>query len=183
MGLVAIGLRVLTVGLLGGGVRRVVLVRLPEAPLPAGPQGCASEARRPSRACSRPRTNGLRLAAWPAWRHALASPAGCCATCPPTVQDVGTAVVLALTHAPQMVQDAGRVRAARRLRGHSPRGLRSIARLAVPVMAAALPFAGPGRLDGVARVRSAAHRTDASRRGASAMTLGGLLGIFGSIGL
>ena len=70
------------------------------------------------------------------------------------------------------------MRAARRLRGHSTRGLRSIARLAVPVMAGALDRS----LDLAASMESrgygrAVHRTDASRRGASAMTLVGLLGI------
>ena len=125
--------------------------------------------------------DGLRLAAILAClgaANALASPRRLLRYVPATLYDVGTAVVVALTYAPQMVQDAGRVRAARRLRGHSTRGLRSIARLAVPVMAGALDRS----LDLAASMESrgygrAVHRTDASRRGASAMTLGGLLGI------
>ncbi len=182
VGLVAIGLRVLTAGLLGGGVTgRVVLVRLPEVPLPAWTAGVRLGGPVTLEGLLAAAYDGLRLAAILAClgaANALASPRRLLRYVPATLYDVGTAVVVALTYAPQMVQDAGRVRAARRLRGHSTRGLRSIARLAVPVMAGALDRS----LDLAASMESrgygrAVHRTDASRRGASAMTLAGLLGI------
>ena len=182
IGLVAIGLRVLTAGLLGGGVTgRVVLVRLPEVPLPAWTAGVRLGGPVTLEGLLAAAYDGLRLAAILAClgaANALASPRRLLRYVPATLYDVGTAVVVALTYAPQMVQDAGRVRAARRLRGHSTRGLRSIARLAVPVMAGALDRS----LDLAASMESrgygrAVHRTDASRRGASAMTLAGLLGI------
>jgi energy-coupling factor transport system permease protein len=182
IGLVAIGLRVLTAGLLGGGVTgRVVLVRLPEVPLPAWTAGVRLGGPVTLEGLLAAAYDGLRLAAILAClgaANALASPRRLLRYVPATLYDVGTAVVVALTYAPQMVQDAGRVRAARRLRGHSTRGLRSIARLAVPVMAGALDrsleLAASMESRGYGR---AVHRTDASRRGASAMTLAGLLGI------
>jgi energy-coupling factor transport system permease protein len=182
IGLVAIGLRVLTAGLLGGGVTgRVVLVRLPEVPLPAWTAGVRLGGPVTLEGLLAAAYDGLRLAAILAClgaAKALASPRRLLRYVPATLYDVGTAVVVALTYAPQMVQDAGRVRAARRLRGHSTRGLRSIARLAVPVMAGALDrsleLAASMESRGYGR---AVHRTDASRRGASAMTVAGLLGI------
>jgi energy-coupling factor transport system permease protein len=182
IGLVAIGLRVLTAGLLGGGVTgRVVLVRLPEVPLPAWTAGVRLGGPVTLEGLLAAAYDGLRLAAILAClgaANALASPRRLLRYVPATLYDVGTAVVVALTYAPQMVQDAGRVRAARRLRGHSTHGLRSIARLAVPVMAGALDRS----LDLAASMESrgygrAVHRTDASRRSASVMTLAGLLGI------
>ena len=178
IGLVAIGLRVVTAGLLGGGVTgRVVLVRLPEVPLPAWTAGVRLGGPVTLEGLLAAAYDGLRLAAILAClgaANALASPRRLLRYVPATLYDVGTAVVVALTYAPQMVQDAGRVRAARRLRGHADRGLRSIARLAVPVMAGALDRS----LDLAASMESrgygrAVHRTDASRRGASAMTLEG----------
>ncbi len=47
-------------------------------------------------------------------------------------------MVVALTFAPQMVEDAARVRVARRLRGHTGRGIRELGRLAVPVLVGSL---------------------------------------------
>ena len=122
IGLVAIGLRVVTAGLLGGGVDRA---------RGAGPAARGAAARRGPRACAwaAPVTlegllaaayDGLRLAAILAClgaANALASPRRLLRYVPATLYDVGTAVVVALTFAPQMVQDAARVRAARRLRG------------------------------------------------------------------
>ena len=46
----------------------------------------------------------------------------------------GVACVIALTFAPQLVTDAARVRAAHRLRGRNGTGLRSLRRLAMPVL-------------------------------------------------
>lgn len=186
IGLVAIGLRVVTAGLLGGGVSgRVVLVRLPEVPLPAWTAGVRLGGPVTLEGLLAAAYDGLRLAAILAClgaTNALASPRRLLRYVPATLYDVGTAVVVALTYAPQMVQDARRVRAARRLRGHSSRGLRSIARLAVPVMAGALDRS----LDLAASMESrgygrAVRRTPGSRRRASTMTLVGLLGILAGL--
>ena len=187
IGLVAIGLRVVTAGPARrrASPARVVLVRLPEVPLPAWAAGVRLGGPVTLEGLLAAAYDGLRLAAILAClgaANALASPRRLLRYVPATLYDVGTAVVVALTFAPQMVQDAGRVRAARRLRGHSTRGLRSIARLAVPVLAGALDRS----LDLAASMESrgygrAVHRTDASRRGASALALGGLLGVLAGL--
>ncbi|WP_152187110.1 energy-coupling factor transporter transmembrane component T, partial [Segeticoccus rhizosphaerae] len=124
---------------------------------------------------------GLRLAAILAClgaANALASPRRLLRYVPATLYDVGTAVVVGLTYAPQMVEDAGRVRAARRLRGHSGRGLRELAHLAVPVLEGALERS----LDLAASMESrgygrSVHRTARSRRAGSLLTMVGLLGV------
>ena len=186
IGLVAVGLRIVTAALLGGGISgRVVLFRLPEVPLPAWTAGVRLGGAVTLEGVLAAAYDGMRLAAILAClgaANALASPRRLLRYVPATLYDVGTAVVVALTYAPQMVEDAARVRAARRLRGHTGRGLREMARLAVPVLeggldrslalAASMESRGYGR---------AVHRTPGSRRRASALTLLGLLGVLAGL--
>ena len=186
IGLVAVGLRIVTAALLGGGVSgRVVLFRLPEVPLPAWTAGVRLGGAVTLEGVLAAAYDGMRLATILAClgaANALASPRRLLRYVPATLYDVGTAVVVALTYAPQMVEDAARVRAARRLRGHTGRGLREMARLAVPVLeggldrslalAASMESRGYGR---------AVHRTPGSRRRASALTLLGLLGVLAGL--
>jgi energy-coupling factor transport system permease protein len=83
-----------------------------------------------------------------------------------------------MTFAPQLVTDAARARAARRLRGQPDRGLRSVRATAVPVLegalerslalAAAMDSRGYGRLGSVTR---------RARLLTSGLVLGGLVGI------
>ena len=131
--------------------------------------------------------DGLRLATILAClgaANALASPRRLLRYVPATLYEMGTAVVVALTFAPQLVEDAGRVRAARRLRGHSARGLRAIARLAVPVMVGALDRS----LDLAASMESrgygrAVHRTTGParrrRRDHAGRAAGVVVGLYG----
>jgi energy-coupling factor transport system permease protein len=56
---------------------------------------------------------------------------------PAALYEIGIAAVIALTFAPQLVTDAGRVRSAAKLRG-SRRGLRQFGRLAMPIVEGAL---------------------------------------------
>jgi len=56
---------------------------------------------------------------------------------PAALYEIGIASVIALTFAPQLVIDAGRVRAAARLRG-SRRGVRRFGRLSMPILEGAL---------------------------------------------
>ncbi len=104
---------------------------------------------------------------------------------PGALYEVGVASVIALTFAPQLVTDASRVRQAHRLRGRRTRGLRSMRRLAMPVLegalersvelAAAMDSRGYGRTTDTDRV---------SRRATGVLVLGGLLGIcIGGYGL
>ena len=97
---------------------------------------------------------------------------------PAALYEVGVAVVVAMTLAPQMVTDVGRVRATRRLRGRPDRGVRALRGVAVPVLegaldrsltlAAAMDSRGYGRTAGVSA------RT---RRLTSALVLAGLVGV------
>ena len=182
LGLVAIGVRVLLTAVLGNGIQgRIVLVRLPQVPLPEWAAGVRLGGPVTLESLVASAVDGLRLAATLAClgaANALASPKRLLRYLPATLYDIGTAVVVALTYAPQMVVHARRVRAARRLRGHSGRGLLELGRLAAPVLegslerslelAASMESRGYGR----APVRSAR-----GRRLASGLTLLGLVGV------
>jgi energy-coupling factor transport system permease protein len=125
---------------------------------------------------------GLRLAAILACvgaASALVSPYRMLRCVPGALYEVAVAVTVALTFTPSVVSSIGRVREARRLRGRSTRGLRGLRGIAVPVLsgalersielAASMDSRGFGRLaEGVSSRR---------RRGASALSLTGLVGM------
>lgn len=142
IGLFAIALRVVLTIVLGNGVPgQVVLVDLPQVRLPSWFAGLRLGGAVTLESVVAAAIDGLRLATTLAClgaANALASPRRLLRYAPATLYDIGTAVVVALTFAPALVDLAGRVRAARRLRGHSGRGLRELARLAVPVLEGAL---------------------------------------------
>jgi energy-coupling factor transport system permease protein len=182
VGLVAIGLRVVMVALLGGGVTgRTVLFRLPEVPLPAWSGGLRLGGPVSVEGLLAAVYEGMRLAAILAClgaTNALASPRRLLRYVPATLYEVGTSVVVALTFAPQLVEDARRVRTARRLRGHTGRGVAEIARLVIPVLVGALErslsLAASMESRGYGR---AVHRTRGSTRLGGALTIVGLLGV------
>jgi energy-coupling factor transport system permease protein len=123
---------------------------------------------------------GLRLAAIIACigaANALANPKRLLRAVPGALHEVGTAVVIAVTVAPQLAESVQRVRRARVLRGEGGTGLRSVGRVALPVLqdtldrslllASAMDSRGYGR-----RV----EQTSLARRATGALTLLGLLG-------
>ncbi|MBO9523179.1 MAG: energy-coupling factor transporter transmembrane protein EcfT [Nocardioidaceae bacterium] len=182
IGLVAIGLRIVMVTLLGGGVTgRVVLVRLPEVPLPDWTSGVRIGGPVTLEGTLFAVYQGLQLATILACLgavNALASPRRLLRYVPATLYEIGTAVVVALTFAPQLVEDAQRVRTARRLRGHSSRSLAELGRIAVPVLVGALERS----LDLAASMESrgygrAVRRTARSTRLAGVLTLVGVGGV------
>jgi len=182
LGLVAILLRVGLVALLGSGVTgRTVLFRLPSVPLPDWMAGVRLGGPVSLEALVAAAAEGLRLAATLAClgaANALASPKRLLRYLPATLYDVGTAVVVALTYAPQLAGLAGRVRAARRLRGHSGHGVRELGRLVGPVLEGSLDRS----LDLAASMESRGYgrtpiRSASARRLASALTLTGLVGV------
>ena len=142
IGLVAIGIRVVLAILLGNGIPgSIVVLDLPRVALPEWFAGLRLGGQVTLEAVIAAAVDGLRLATTLACigaANALASPRRLLRHAPATLYDVGTALVVALTFAPQLVDLAGRVRAARRLRGHSGRGLRELALLVVPVLDGAL---------------------------------------------
>ncbi|MDV3297207.1 MAG: energy-coupling factor transporter transmembrane protein EcfT, partial [Brachybacterium paraconglomeratum] len=186
LGLVIIAFRLTITVLLGNGVHgSTVLLTIPRVPLPEWAAGIRIGGPVTAEALLYALYDSLRLAAILACvgaANALASPRRLLRYLPATLYDVGTAVVVGLTFAPQLLADARSVRAARTLRGHDGRGLREMARLVVPGLetaferslglAASMESRGYGRT-----VRS----TVASRRLASGLALGGLLGVLAGL--
>ncbi|WP_052466806.1 energy-coupling factor transporter transmembrane component T [Mobilicoccus massiliensis] len=110
--------------------------------------------------------------------NALAGPRRLLRHVPATLYDVGTALVVALSYAPELVDDASRVRAARMLRGHSGRGVRELGTMALPVVAGALErslhLAASMESRGYGR---AGHRGVRRQRRATAVGLVGVVGV------
>lgn len=117
--------------------------------------------------------------------NALADPKRLLAALPGTLQEIGTAIIVAISVAPQLAESVRRVHRARLLRGDGARGVRVVRRVAMPVLedtlersmalAASMDSRGYGRRD---------ETTPARHRLTGTLTLGGLLGIsVGSYGL
>jgi energy-coupling factor transport system permease protein len=181
IGLFAIALRVVLTIVLGNGVPgQVVVVDLPQVRLPSWFAGLRLGGAVTLESVVAAAIDGLRLATTLAClgaANALASPRRLLRYAPATLYDIGTAVVVALTFAPALVDLAGRVRAARRLRGHSGRGLRELARLAVPVLEGALDRS----LDLAASMESRGYGRTAVR-GRRDRSIGSVLALTGSAG-
>jgi energy-coupling factor transport system permease protein len=119
--------------------------------------------------------------------NALADPRRLLRTVPGALYEVGVSLVVALTYAPRLVEDASRVRAAQRLRGRTPGGLRGLARTAVPVLegalASSIDLAAAMDSRGFARAGDVPVRL---RRATAALVLTGLVGVgiglFGLLG-
>ena len=186
IGAVIIAFRLVMTGLLGNGiVGDTVLVTLPRIPLPEWAANVRLGGAVTLEALLYAAYDALRLAAILAClgaANALASPRRLLRYLPATLYDVGTAVVVGLTFAPQLLTDARDVRAARTLRGRDGRGLRETARLTVPVLetaferslglAASMESRGYGRA-----VRSSVS----SRRAATGLALTGLVGVLAGL--
>lgn len=124
---------------------------------------------------------GLRLATMIACVGAvnsLSAPSRLLRSVPAALYELGVAVVVALTFAPHLLDDARRVRAARRLRGHDDGRLQGFARAGGPVLdgglersiqlAAAMDSRGYGR---------AGSLTARDRHAQTALVLAGFLGV------
>ncbi len=179
--LVVVAVRVGLQVVFGAGIPGHVVVHLPELPLPGSLTGLRVGGDVTAEGVLAALYDGLRLAALLACigaANALASPSRLLRVLPAAVYEVGVAVTVALSFAPQLVVSVGRVRAARRLRGRPDRGLAGLRGMAVPVLeealerslslAAAMDARGFGRRAGVPR------RT---RRLTAALTVGGLLAV------
>ena len=186
IGAVIIAFRVVMTMLLGNGVYGdTVLFTLPRIPLPEWASGVRLGGPVTLESLVYAVCDGLRLAAVLAClgaANALASPRRLLRYLPTTLYDVGTAVVVGLTFAPQLLIDARAVRSARTLRGHEGTGLRETARLAVPVLETAfersLGLAASMESRGYGR---AVQGTSRDRRLASGLALVGLLGVVGGL--
>nr|WP_241266310.1 CbiQ family ECF transporter T component [Streptomyces boncukensis] len=182
LGLLVLGIRLVFAFLLGSPIPGThVLVTLPEVPLPEWAQGVRIGGRVTAEGLVFALYDGLKLAALlicVGAANALANPARLLKSLPGALYEAGVAVVVAMTFAPNLVADVQRLRAARRLRGRSDRGLRGLLQVGLPVLegalersvalAAAMDARGYGR---TARVPTAVRHTT------TALTLGGLLGV------
>ncbi len=180
-GLVIIALRVVFRVVFGGGDTGHILFTLPEVPLPKITTGIRLFGPVPAEQLLGGFYDGLRLATMLVClgaANALANPKRMLRAVPGALYELGTAVIVALSVAPQLVESVLRVRRAQRLRGGSRRGLKALRGIAIPVLvdamdrslrlAAAMDSRGYGRRAG-AGVRS--------RRYTAAMLIVGTIGV------
>ncbi len=141
VGLLAIAIRVALFALLGGEPGAHVLIRLPVLPLPSWMAGVRLGGPVTLEGVLASAYDGMRLGVifcCIGAANALTSPRRLLKSLPGALYEAGVAVTVALAVAPQAVAAVGRLRAARRLRGRSDRGLRRIRGLAIPVLEGAL---------------------------------------------
>ncbi|GAB3436442.1 energy-coupling factor transporter transmembrane component T family protein [Flindersiella endophytica] len=189
LGLLIIAIRIVFQTVFGAAVTgRTVLFTIPAVPLPEWSGGLRIGGPVTLEALAAAAYDGLKLATvlvCVGAANALANPKRLLQAMPGALYELGVAVVVAMTFAPQLVTDAGRARAARRLRGRSDRGLRALRSTAVPVLEGALErsVALAAAMDSRGYGRTAAVSVR-SRRVTGGLVLGGLLGVcVGTYGL
>ncbi|WP_328317229.1 energy-coupling factor transporter transmembrane component T [Streptomyces sp. NBC_00388] len=182
LGLFVIGIRLVFSVVLGSPVPGShPLFTLPELPLPHWAQGVRIGGRVTAEQLVFALYDGAKLATLlicVGAANALANPARLLKSLPGALYEVGVAVVVAMTFAPNMVADVVRLRTARRLRGRPTGGVKAVLQIGLPVLegalersvavAASMDARGYGR---TARVPRAVRHTT------TALTLGGLLGV------
>lgn len=179
LGAVIIAMRLLLHVAVGFKYGEHVLIRLPQVPLPAWAAGIEVGGTVYLEGLLGAFYEGLRLATLIACigaANALANPKRLLRALPGALHEIGVAVVVSLTVAPQLADSVHRVRRARRLRGDTVRGVRSVGRIALPVLqdaldrsillAAAMDSRGYGR---------SAQASPAGRRTSGAFVLTGLM--------
>ena len=165
----------------GGGQGDIVLFTLPQIPLPEWAAGIRLFGPVAAEQLLGGLYDGLRLATMVVCvgaANALADPKRMLKALPGALYEVGTAVVVALSVAPQLVESVQRVRRARRLRAGRQRGWRALRGILIPVLedaldrslalAAAMASRGYGHTGQISR---------ASRRTSGVLVIGGLLGV------
>jgi energy-coupling factor transport system permease protein len=180
LGAVIVGLRMVLHVAVGFKYGEHLLLGLPSAPLPSWAAGIEVGGPVYLEGLLGAAYEGLRLATLIACigaANALADPKRLLRTLPGALHDIGVAVVVSITVAPQLAESVLRVRRARRLRGEQVRGLRGIGRVVLPVLqdaldrslalAAAMDSRGYGRTTNVGR---------RERQRTAALMLTGLLG-------
>lgn len=141
IGAVIVASRVLFRILIGGEDGGHVLFTLPTIPLPAAAAGITLLGPTSAEELLGGFYDGLRLAAivlCVGAANALANPKRLLKAVPGALYEVGTAVTVALSVAPQLVESVQRVRRARRLRAGHSRGFRVVKGIFVPVLADAM---------------------------------------------
>jgi energy-coupling factor transport system permease protein len=182
LALAVIAIRLLFAVALGSPIPgKHVIATLPEVPLPDWAQGIRLGGKVTAEGILFALYDGLRLATLlicVGAANALANPARLLKSLPGALYEMGVAVVVALTFAPNLILDVQRLRAARRLRGRPDRGIRGLLQVALPVLEGALErsVALAAAMDARGYGRSADVPAPV-RRTTTALTLGGLLGV------
>ncbi|MEN8655168.1 energy-coupling factor transporter transmembrane protein EcfT [Streptomyces sp. 21So2-11] len=189
LGLAVIGIRLLFSVFLGSPIPGThTLFTLPEVPLPDWAKGVRIGGRVTAEQLVFALYDGAKLATLlicVGAANALANPARLLKSLPGALYEVGVAVVVAMTFAPNMVTDVLRLRTARRLRGRSTGGIKAVLQVGLPVLEGALErsVAVAASMDARGYGRSA-QVPPAVRHTTTALTIGGLLGVCaGSYGL
>lgn len=189
LGLAVVALRLAFSVVLGSPIPGThVLVTLPEAPLPDWAQGVRIGGRVTLEQTVFALYDGAKLATLLIClgaANALANPARLLKSLPGALYEVGVAVVVAMTFAPNMVADVLRLRTARRLRGRPAGGVKAVLQIGMPVLEGALErsVALAASMDARGYGRTA-QVPPAVRHTTTALVLGGLLGVCaGSYGL
>lgn len=141
LGLFIVGMRVLFRILVGGPQGQHVIVVLPQIPLPEWAAGIQLLGPFTVEELLGGGYDGLRLATMVICvgaANALANPKRLLKALPGALYEVGAAVVVALSVAPQLAESVQRVRRARRLRGAGRRGMRALRGIVIPVLADAM---------------------------------------------
>ncbi len=141
LSLFVIGMRVFFQVLLGAGSGETVVFTLPQVPLPEWAAGIRLGGAVTAEGLVNTLYDALRLAVMLVCvgaANALANPRQALRSVPAALYEASVAVVIALSVAPQLIESAQRVRKARRLRGASARGLRSLGAIVMPVLADAI---------------------------------------------
>ncbi len=142
LALAVLGIRLLFTVFLGSGVGGThVLFTLPQLPLPDWAQGVRIGGAVTLEGLLYSLYQSLRLATLlicVGAANALANPARLLRALPGALYEAGVAAVVALTFTPNLVADVQRIRSARRLRGRSDTGLRSLLSVGLPVLESAL---------------------------------------------
>ncbi len=180
LALVIIGIRVVFRVVLGGGGGSHVLFRLPEIPLPAS-SGIRAGGPVTLENVIGALYDGLRLATLLVCfgaANVLANPKRLVKAAPAALHEIGVAVTVAVTVAPQLIDSASRVRRARRLRSGGGKGMHVVRQIVIPVLTDALDRSLMLAASMDARGHgSRAGRPDASRRVGAALLLTGLCGV------
>jgi len=192
MGAVILAIRIVFRAVLGGGDAGHVLFTLPQIPLPKAAAGIRLGGPVSLEGILAALYDGLRLAALLICIGAanlLADPKRLLKSLPSALSEVGTAVTVSLSVAPQLIESGRRIARARRLRGDDSSGRRRLTRLvrrvAIPVATDALDRSLT--LAAAMDSRGYGHRQQvpaALRRAAGSLVLGGLVGVcIGTYGL
>jgi energy-coupling factor transport system permease protein len=184
LALIVIALRVVFRSIFGGDIDPAtmhVIVRLPHVPLPSWMAGVQLGGAVTVEGTLSALYDGLRLGTMLACvgaANTLANPKRAMRVLPGALYELGVAVVVALSVAPQLIESVQRVRRARKLRGGATSGRHALRTIAIPVLEDALErslkLAAGMDSRGYGRTGTATHRT---RQITGALMILGLCGL------